>query len=87
MNTKQVNKNPGPPLADGFYIRLRKLWYRVFKKYRRLELRCLCYSDADKLIRATEHKLESERWEIAEEENRNPIVGVVWMERRERIRM
>jgi hypothetical protein len=63
-----------------------KRWrLRHFPKYRRLEGRFLRNSMADALIRQNPGKPERERWEIAVEENNNPIIGLVFLERRERI--
>jgi len=67
--------------------KLRRLYFRIFKRYRRLEVRRCTYAEANKLICDTERSPEPERWELAAEENHNPIIGIVWLERRERIVM
>lgn len=64
---------------------LRKLYFRIFTRYRRLECRFVSYAEGDKLIRANEGKPESECWVIAPEEDTNQIYGYVHLERRERI--
>lgn len=65
-----------------------KLYYRIFKRYRRLEYKLLSYTEADALIRQNEEKPESEQWVIAPEEDNNrfgALARVVHLERRERI--
>lgn len=64
---------------------LRRLYYRLFKRYRRIELNCFTYSNADKLIRENEGKPEKDQWVIAREEDKNYFYGMVWLERKERI--
>lgn len=66
---------------------IRKSYFRIFKRYRRLEVRRCSYAEANQLIGDTERLPEPERWELAEEENHNPNIGIVWLERRERIVM
>lgn len=60
--------------ADMFAM-LRALFTRKPKRTR-LELRFLPYSEADKLIRAT-----NGAWTIAPEEDKNKIIGMVYLER------
>ena len=65
---------------------LRKLYYKIFPTYRRLELKFVNYSEGDKLIRQSAGKPESEKWVIAKpEEDRNRRLGMVYLERKERI--
>lgn len=67
---------------------LRKIYYRLVKRYRRLEFKSCTYAEADRLIKATYDKPEADQWVIATEEDRNFIggmVGLVFLERRERI--
>jgi len=64
---------------------LRRIYYQIVKTYKRLELKCLSYPEADKLIRANEGKPEREQWVIAKEEDMNKSIGMVWLERKERI--
>lgn len=64
---------------------LRRLFYRIFPRYRRLELRAVSYEVADRLIRESANKAKHEQWSIAREEDGNRVIGVVWLERRERI--
>ena len=67
---------------------LRRLYFRIFKHYRRLEIRAVSYSEGDRLIRQSEGKPESQQWVLAKEEDSNPLIGVlVYLERRERVRM
>lgn len=66
--------------------RIRKIYFRIFKHYRRLEIRLFEYQGADRLIRQNEGKPESEQWVIAiPEEDTNFAYGYVYLERRERI--
>lgn len=53
---------------------LRNLFRRK-PKPRRLDLRCVDYTEGDKLVR--------EGWTIAPEEDRNTVFGMVWLERLE----
>lgn len=65
--------------------KLKRLYYRMFKRYRRLEVRCFCWAEADDLLRHNLGKPESEQWRIAaREEDRNRAIGVVFLERVER---
>lgn len=66
----------------------KKLYYKIFPHYRRLELQCAPYVEADRLIKENANKLESERWDIAPEEDSNVLgamTRMVWIERKERI--
>jgi hypothetical protein len=77
--------------ASGFQLLLRalkSLYYRIFKRYRRLELRLCTYEEADALLRAQGIPGNpDEGWRIAIEEGGSYVIGVVYMERRERILM
>ncbi len=64
---------------------LKKLYYRLFKRYRRLELRSVNYIDADTMIREGANKPEHLQWRIAPEEDANFEPCLVWLERRVRI--
>lgn len=66
---------------------LKKLYYKIFKRYRRLELKFVTYSEGDKLIRANERKAESDQWVLAKEEDTNHVIGMVYLERKERIKI
>jgi hypothetical protein len=46
------------------------------KKPKRIELKLLSWSDADNLIRRT-----NGAWTIAKEEDKNKVIGMVWLER------
>ena len=72
--------------------KLRRLYFRLFKRYRRLEIRYVSYSEGDRLIRENVDGPEAEQWHIAKEEDDNPLIGMfphigssVYLERRERI--
>lgn len=67
-------------------IRLRRLYFKIFKHYRRLEFRAVSYAEGDRLIRASVGKQESEKWVLAlPEEDNNRAFGIVMLKRRERI--
>lgn len=70
-----------------FVQQIKKLYYKIFKCHRRLESRCVTYAEGDRLIRENKGKPECEQWQIAKEENTNRVIGVVYLERRERIVM
>lgn len=65
--------------------RIRKIFFWIVPTYRRFEVGCFNYSDADKLIRESVGKPENEQWVIAPEEDRNRVVGIVYLESRERV--
>ena len=67
--------------------KLRRLYFQIFKCYRRLEFQVVSYAEGDRLIRESVGKPESEVWELAipEEDNNRAIGLVVVLERRERI--
>lgn len=56
-----------------------------FPEFRRLELRFVTYAAADELIRNNFAGPYEARWWIAKEEDRNPLLGMVFIERKERI--
>ena len=65
---------------------LRKLFLKLFPRYRRLEFKACSYAEGDRLIRESVGKPESEQWVLAKEEDSNHAIGlVVMLERRERI--
>lgn len=64
---------------------MKKLFYKIFKRYRRLELKFVIWPEADKMIKANEGKPASEQWVIAKEEDTNKAYGYVFLERKERI--
>lgn len=65
---------------------IKKLYFKLFKRYRRLEMKGFSYKEADALLRANTGKPESEQWHLAKEEDMNIFIGImVFLERRERI--
>lgn len=57
---------------------LHKLYIRLFRPYRRLDIQLVSYGDADALM-----KLDN-RWELFKDlEDSNQVVGMVWIEKRE----
>jgi hypothetical protein len=64
---------------------LRKLYYKIFKRYRRLEFELVPYAEAAFRIHESVGKTESEQWVIAPEEDNNYRPLMVYVERKERI--
>lgn len=64
----------------------RKLYYIIFKRYKRLEIKFVSYAEGDKMIRASVGKPEEEKWVLAKEEDTNKRYGFVYLERKVRIR-
>ncbi len=64
---------------------MRKLFLRLFKRYRRLELKRVNYLEAEAMLTLSADKPEPLRWCIAPEEDHNRMIGTVYLERRERI--
>jgi hypothetical protein len=64
---------------------MKRLFYRFFKRYRRLELGLFTDREADTLIKVSVGKPERAQWVIAKEQCRHRNVGWVYLERRERI--
>lgn len=60
-------------------------WLRLVPRYRRLELRKITYTEANKLICETGDLPERDQWHIAKEEDNNRDYRQVYLERRERI--
>ena len=70
----------------GGNIMLKRIYYKIFKRYRRLALKCCDYRTADRLIRESVGKPYSKQWRIAiPEEDHNQAIGSVFLERKERI--
>lgn len=65
----------------------RRLYFRLFKRYERIELKCINWPSADALLKENRHKPEEEQWHIAPEEDHNQMLGAVFLERRRRIRV
>jgi hypothetical protein len=66
---------------------LSRLYYRLFKRYQRIECVFVQWAVADKLLRDNEGKPEHEQWTLAPEEDTNYVIGYIYLERRERILM
>lgn len=65
---------------------LKKLYYKIFPQYERLELQVFSWEHADRLIKENANKPPEEQWVLAiPEEDNNHFIGVVWLERRKRI--
>ena len=62
-----------------------RLYYRLFKKYREIEVKLLPYNEADKLLKQNGGKPEDQQWDLAKEEDINIAYGYVILARRERI--
>lgn len=65
---------------------LRKVFYKIFKRCRRLEIKFVTYAEGDRMIRASAGKPEEDQWVLAKEEDANKWYGLVYLERRVRIR-
>jgi hypothetical protein len=64
---------------------IRKIFFKIFKRYNRLELIFVNWKDADVLIRQNENFTDtSQHWVIAKEEDDNKLIGFVFLERKER---
>lgn len=66
-------------------IHLRRLYFKFFKTYERLEMRVFTYREADELLKQNPNKPEEEQWHIAIEEDTNHVYGTVYLERKKRI--
>lgn len=64
---------------------MKKLFYKIFKRYKRLELKFCSWDEGDRLIKANQFGIEEEQWHIANEEDNNKSIGWVWLERKKRI--
>ena len=66
---------------------IRKFFFRLIPRYRYLERDSFAYAAADRLIRQSEGKPESDQWQLdTKMEDRNRAVGlVVYLCRRQRI--
>lgn len=59
--------------------RMIKLWSKIFPEWRRVDLRLMPYSEANKLL--AESGNDTEVWRIAKEEDSNYMIGTVWLEK------
>lgn len=66
-------------------ITMKKLFYKIFKRYKVLETKYVSYSEGDEMIKATHDKPESEKWVLAKEEDTNQTIGMVYLCRKVRI--
>jgi len=64
---------------------LRRLFFKLFKHYERIEIGYFTYDEGDKRIRQNEGKPEDEQWFLAKEEDTNHAYGIVILERKRRI--
>lgn len=65
--------------------RLRKLYYRIFVRYKRLELIYVDWRKADSLIKQNQNGPEDQQWHIAKEEDTDRTYSMVYLERKIRI--
>lgn len=65
--------------------KLRRLYYRLFPTYKRLELKFCSYAEADELIKSNDARSFPFKWYLAKEEDTNHVIGMVYIERKERI--
>lgn len=81
-----MNLNQSETCEVTLIQKIRRLYFKFFKRYRRLELKCCTYEEGDRLIRQNPGKPESEQWDLAiPEEDHNRAFGMVYLERRERV--
>ncbi len=64
---------------------LRRLYFKLFKRYERLEMKCFTYKEADDILKKNDSQPEENKWHIAIEEDTNYNYGVVFLERKKRI--
>ncbi len=64
---------------------LRRIYFKIFKHYKRLEVRLFTYSEADTMMKFSVGKPESDQWVLAKEEDTNFMYGYVYLERKIRI--
>lgn len=64
---------------------MKKLFYKIFKRYKVLETKFVTYDEGGEMIRATHDKPENEKWVLAKEEDTNQMIGMVYLCRRVRI--
>lgn len=64
---------------------LRRLYFRLFRRYRRIEFRYVSWGVAHKLFQANPFQPATAQWHLAPEEDYNIVPGLVAIERRERI--
>lgn len=62
-----------------------RLYFKLFKHYRRVELRYTTYLQAERLLATNAGASEREQWRLAKEEDYNHVPGLVALERVERI--
>lgn len=64
---------------------LRKLYYRWFPTYERLEMKLFSYREGDALLKENDSKPDDQKWHLAKEEDANQNYGFVYLERRRRV--
>lgn len=64
---------------------MKKLFYKLFKRYKVLETRFVSYAEADELIFLSSNKPEGEKWVLAKEEDTNFDIGRVYLCRKIRL--
>lgn len=64
---------------------MKKLFFKIFKRYRILEEKFVTWEQGDKMLRETDGLNETERWQLSPKEDSNTVIGMVWLCRKERI--
>lgn len=64
---------------------LKRIYYNLFPTFQVLETKFVSYQDGDIMIKNTHDKPESEKWVLADEEDTNKIIGMVYLCRKVRI--
>lgn len=67
------------------HLALRRLYFKIVPHYRRIELRFVPYGRANYLLSSSVGRPERSQWRLAKEEDYNRHIGLVALERRERI--
>jgi len=65
---------------------LRTIYYRLFKRYKVLETKCVSWDEGNRMIIESEGKPEEDRWGLSELEDCNYTPFTVWLCRKVRIK-
>ena len=65
--------------------RLRRIYYKLFPVYKRIDMQSFSWEQGDLLIRQNAHKPLEEQWHIAPEEDLNRDYDMVFLEKKIRI--
>lgn len=65
--------------------KIRRFYYRIFKRYRELETVFVSYAKADQMLMESHSKADPFKWYLSKEEDNTHLIGMVYLCRRERI--